>query len=266
MKVYILTDLEGAGGVVNRSQVFAGDPAYQKACEWLTLEVNAAVEGAIEGGATEILVLDGHGESGARNLIYEKLHESARYIQGSPHTEYLQSLDSSFDAMFQIGAHAMSGTAGAVLEHTMSSTTWVEMLVNGTPMGEIGLCAAAVGHFGVPFVMVSGDDKACKEALGLVPGIECAVVKQGISRHCANLLPMPVVHNLIREKAKSAMAKAKSSSPFKVESPVEILIEYFRTDLVDGIREREGVRKVGPRKVAYTGKDVIEAFSRVIGG
>ena len=266
MRIYILTDMEGVGGVINRSQVFSGQPGYEKTREWLTLEVNAAVEGALEGGAKEILVLDGHGANSACNLLYEKLHEGAQYIQGVPWAEYLQSLDSSFDGMFHIGAHAMAGTRGAVLEHTMSSETWVEMLVNGSPMGEIGLCAAAAGHFDVPFVMVSGDDKACREAEELVPGIECAVVKEGISRHCAKLLPMPVVHNLIREKARLALTGAKSIRPFTVDSPVEIQIEYFRNDLVDAIAEREGVRKVGARKVLYTGRDIIEAFGRVRGG
>lgn len=266
MKIYILTDLEGVGGVVNRSQVFAGNAAYEKAREWLTLEVNAAVQGAIDGGATDILVLDGHGANNAVNLVYEKLHEGARYIQGVPWMEYLQSFDSSFDGLFQIGAHAMSGTQEAVLEHTMSSESWVEMLINGRPFGEIGLCAAIAGHFGVPFVMVSGDDKACKEAEQLSPGLECAVVKRGISRHCAELLPMPVVHNLIREKARAAMAKLKTIQPLRLDSPVEIQIEFLRTDSADCVRERKGVTRIGPRTVVYTGENVVEAFSRVRGG
>jgi D-amino peptidase len=251
--------------VVSRTQTEAGNASYEKAREWLTLEVNAAVEGAIEGGATEVLVLDGHGANSAVNMVYDKLHEGARYIQGVPHARYLQSLDGSYDGMLMVGAHAMAGTAGAVLEHTMSSLTWVEMLINGKPTGEIGLDAAIAGHFDVPFVMVSGDDKACKEAEELAPGIECAVVKYGISRHCAELLPMSVVHKLIREKARLAMGKTESVRPLKVAGPVEIQIEYLRTDLVDGIRERQGVRKVGPRKVLYEGKDIVDAFWRVMG-
>lgn len=266
MKVYILTDMEGVGGVLNRSQVFSGNAPYEKTREWLTLEVNQAVQGAIEGGATDVLVLDGHGANNATNLVYERLHEGARYIQGAPWPEYLQSMDSSFDALFHIGAHAMSGTPGAILEHTMSSEAWVEMRINGQPMGEIGLCAAVAGHFGIPFVMVSGDDKACKEAEELCPGIECAVVKRGLSRHCAELLPMPVVHELIREKARAAMGKARSIRPFTIDPPVEIEIDYFRNDMVDGIRERNGVRKIGPRSVAFSGETVIEAFDRVRGG
>ncbi len=266
MRIYILTDLEGVGGVLNRTQTRSGEAAYEKAREWLTLEVNAAVQGAIEGGATEIVVLDGHGANNACNLVYEKLHEGAQYIMGTPWMEYLQSLASSFDGFFQIGAHAMAGTPGAILEHTMSSESWVEMQINDTPTGEIGLCAAVAGHFDVPFVMVSGDDKACREAAELVPEIECAIVKEGISRHCAKLLPMPVVHSLIREKAATAVGKAKTVRPFKVDSPVEIQIEYFRNDMVEGIKERAGVKKIGGRKVVYAGDNIIEAYARVRGG
>ena len=266
MKIYILTDMEGVGGVINRSQVFSSQAYYEKTREWLTLEVNAAVEGAIQGGATEILVLDGHGANNACNMLYEKLHKGAQYIQGSPWDAYLPSLDDSCDGFLHIGAHAMAGTQGAILEHTMSSEAWVEMLVNGKPMGEIGLCAACAGHFGVPFIMVSGDDKACAESAGYSPGIETAIVKYGISRHCARLLPMPVVHDLIREKARAAVQKAKTIEPFKVEPPVEIQIEFFRNDMVDGIREREGVKKIGPRKVLYSGNSIIEAFGRRMGG
>ena len=266
MRIYIVSDMEGVGGIVCDDQVRSSHSYYEKAREWLTLDVNAAVQVAIEGGATEVVVCDAHGANSACNMLYEKFHEGAQYIQGTPWTEYLQGLDASFGGMFHIGAHAMSGTAGAVLEHTMSSASWVEMRVNDEPMGEIGLCAAVAGHFDVPFIMVSGDDKACAESDALVPGIECAIVKYGISRTCAKLLPMPVVHRVIREKAKAAVQRAKAIKPVVVQSPVEIEIEYVRTSFVDGIRERDGVRKLGPRKVLFTGKDPVEAFNRIRGG
>lgn len=265
MKTYILTDMEGVGGVLGWDQVLPGDPAYEKSRCWLTAEVNAAVEGALAGGAQEILILDGHGANNARNLLYEELHPAAVAVQGGPWPEYLQGLDDSFDAMLQIGVHAMAGTAGAVLDHTMSPDTWVETRVNGVPMGEIGLCAAVAGHFGVPLAMVSGDDKACAEAAALSPGIESAVVKEGIGRHCAKVLPMPVVLDAISEKARLAMAKAKDISPFTVGSPVEIHVEFSSEDPLRDIKERHGVRIVGPRTVAYSGAEIIEACARMFG-
>jgi len=266
MKVYILTDMEGVGGVINQSQTFAGEPGYEQAREWLTLEVNEAVQGAIEGGATEILVLDSHGVNNVRNFRWDMLHEGARYIQGTPRQDYVHLIDESYDGLFQIGTHAMAGTPGAVLEHTMSSGSWVEMRVNGQLMGEIGLTAAAAGVYDVPFVMVSGDDKACAEARSVSPDVECAVVKAGISRQAAVLKPMPEVHRLIREKARLAMDKVKAVKPVKLESPVEIEVRYFRNDVYEGIREREGVRKVAPQTVIYSGKTVVEAWRKVWGG
>ncbi|MDH7602177.1 MAG: M55 family metallopeptidase [Armatimonadota bacterium] len=265
MKIYIMTDLEGVGGVVNKSQVFAGSVAYEKACERLTLEVNAAVEGALAAGADEIVVVDGHGANSAVNLIYDKLHPGAVYIQGVPWTTYPQDLDETYDAVFQIGAHAMAGTPGAVLEHTMSSEHWVEMRINGKPMGEIGLIAACAGVYDVPFVMVSGCDKACAEARALVPEVECAVVKYGITRHCARVLPHAVVLDLIRQKAGEAVKKARSVAPFKVEGPVAVEIDYLRNDMADMVKERLGVEKIGPRTVRFTGRDIIEAYARVRG-
>ncbi len=265
MKVYILTDMEGVGGVVSRSQTFTGEPGYEQAREWLTLDANAAVQGAIDGGATEVLVLDSHGANGFRNLRYDLLHPGARYIQGTHRRDYLHLIDDSYDGFFQIGAHAMAGTQGAVLEHTMSSMNWVEMRVNGEVMGEIGTCAGAAGVFGVPFAMVSGDDKACAEAQKVCPNVECAVVKEGFSRQGAILKPPSVVRELIREKARTAMGKLKTIEPFTVASPTEISVRYFRNDAYEEIREREGVRKTDPQTVIYSGKTIVEAWRRVWG-
>ena len=266
MKIYILTDMEGVGGVINQGQTFSDGSGYEQAREWLTLEVNEAVKGAIDGGATEILVLDSHGVNMTRNFRWDMLHPGARYIQGGPRRDYVHLLDESFDGLFQIGVHAMAGTPGAVLEHTMSSGSWVEMRINGELMGEIGLSAAAAGVFDVPFVMASGDDKACAEAQTVSPHVEFAVVKEGISRHAAVLKPMPVVHELIRDAARAAMGRLKTIQPFKLESPVELSVRYFRNDTYESIRERDGVKKIAPQTVIYSGKTVVEAWRRVWGG
>jgi D-amino peptidase len=266
MKIYILTDLEGVSGVVTRDQVFAGNSGYEKARDWLTADVNAAVEGAVAGGATEVIVLDGHGANSAVNIRYENIHPKACLIQGSPWRDYLELLDGSFGGLFQIGAHAMSGTAGAVLEHTMSSDSWVEMTLNGRPTGEIGLCAAVAGYHGVPFIMMSGDDKAAVESQKLSPGVETAVVKHAISRGCALLLPRETVDEIIRDCARRAVLKAKEVAPVTIETPVAIEVEYLRNDMVERILEREGVTKLSARRVRYTGRDLAEAARRWRGG
>jgi D-amino peptidase len=266
VKIYILTDIEGVSGVVNGSQTTPEGHGYEKACEWLTMDVNAAVQGAIDGGATEIVVLDGHGANDARNMHYDKLHDGAQYIQGVPWTRYLPEFDSSFDGAFFVGAHGMAGTAGAIREHSFSSQSWMEMRVNGEPMGEIGIYAAAAGDFGVPFLMVSGDDKACEESTRYVPDVERAVVKYGLTRHCAKLLPLGVTGRIIREKAALAMKKIKKVAPYKIPSPVDIEVDFCRNEYVDSIRERAGVTKIGPRTVRFSGNSVLDAFYKIQGG
>lgn len=266
MKIYILTDLEGVGGVVSRDQVAPGGGGYEKARDWLTAEVNSCVQGAIEGGATDILVLDGHGANNANNIRYENLHPSAKLIQGSPWADFPPMLDESYAGLIQLGAHAMSGTPGAVLEHTENSANWVEMTINGQPMGEIGFLAAAAGDYGVPFIMASGDDKACEESRAIVPDVETAVVKYGITRHSAMLLPEQTVLELIRGAARRAVSKAGSIKPFVVKQPAAIEVEYLRTETLDRVYEREGVTKLSSRRVRYEGRNVIEAARRWLGG
>jgi D-amino peptidase len=266
LKVYIITDLEGVGGIVLREQVFASYPAYERSRHLLTHEVNACVQGAIDGGASEVIVLDGHGANSAYNLVFEELHEGARYVVGSPWPRYLPGLDESFAALFQLGAHAMSGTRGAILEHTMSSETWVEMRLNGRPMGEMGLIAAYAGHFGVPTALVTGDSAACEEARGMFGDIETAEVKKGLSRTCAEILPPKACRELIRDKAETALSRVKEMKPFVIPGPVEISIREHRSAAADRVKERPGVRIIDGQTVSYTGRDILEAWRIYTGG
>lgn len=266
MKIYIVTDMEGVSGVVSTSQVVPGNAGYEKARDWLTAEVNAAVQGAIDGGASEVTILDGHGANNANNVRYENIHPQARLIQGTPWREYMELLDESYAGMFQIGAHAMSGTPQAVLEHTMDSSSWIEMTINGRPTGEMGLCAAVAAHYGVPYIMMSGDDKAAAESRELSPGIETAVVKHAISRGSALLIPRQIVDETIRDCAKRAVQRAKQIPPVPVGTPTVIEIEYLRNDPLERIQEREGVTKLSSRRVRYAGKDIIEAVRRWLRG
>ncbi|MGB9608253.1 MAG: M55 family metallopeptidase, partial [bacterium] len=155
MKVYIMTDLEGVGGVVLPRQVLQPqDPMYEEARRYLTQEVNSAIEGALEAGAKRILVIDGHGGNNAYNLILEELNEEAEVVVGSPWGRYLPYIEEGWDALFCIGFHAMAGTSG-VLEHTMSSASWVNSFINGKRVGELAYVAGYAGHYGVPVALVT---------------------------------------------------------------------------------------------------------------
>jgi D-amino peptidase len=261
MRIYITTDLEGVAGVLLDRQVGGEGAEYEKARRMLTQEVNAAVEGALAGGATEILVDDAH--SSGFNFVFEELHPGARYIMGQARPSWLPDLYEGFDATFFIGCHAMAGTQGAVRDHTMSSAAWHNLWVNGKLMGEIGLWASIAGHYGVPCVLVSGCEKACEEAAGLVAGIETVATKRGLSRYCAMLEPAGRVREMIRERAQSALAKAQTIRPYRVESPVELKIEYNLTGQADSVSVIPGRERVDARTVVYRAASVVEALKLV---
>jgi D-amino peptidase len=258
MRVFIATDLEGVGGVLLDSQVGGDSPEYQRARHLLTQEVNAAVEGALAGGASEVVVDDGH--ASGFNFVYEELHPRARYLMGRPRPDWLAALSEGSDATFFIGCHAMAGTQGAVRDHTMSSASWHNMWANGRLMGEIGLWAAHAGHFGVPCVLVSGCEKACEEAGSLVPEISTVATKRGVSRYAALLEPVETVRQNIREQAEKALPKAKAIEPFRLASPLEIRIEFNLTGQADEVKIIPGRERIDARTIAYRAENILEVM------
>lgn len=260
VKVFILVDMEGISGICLESHTTGGTPDYERARRWMTQDVNAAVQGAVDGGATEVLVLDGHGTNNMYNLIYEDLHEGASYIEGTPRGWYITQFDESFDCMLMVGMHAMSGTSRAVLEHTWSGERWHKCRLNGRETGEIGLMAAFAGSFGVPVTFVSGDLAAVTEAKQFLgDSLVTACVKEGLSRYAAKLLPPAKSRKLIQEGCARAVAAASSAKPYVVETPVSLEVDYIRNSHVDVIRPAQNVELIAPRTIRYTGPDVPSA-------
>jgi D-amino peptidase len=258
MRVFVTTDLEGVAGVLLDSQVGGDSPEYQRSRRLLTHEVNAAVEGSLAGGATDVVVDDGH--ASGFNFIFDELHPGARYVMGTARPDWLPELGQDFDASFFIGCHAMAGTHTAVRDHTMSTVSWHRMWVNGKPMGEIGLWATIAGHYGVPCVLVSGCEKACAEAAELVPGIETVATKKGLSRYSAVLESAEKVRDMIRERAEAAIGKAKTIAPYRVETPVEVRVEYNNSGYADQVRIVPGRERLDARTIAYRGDTALAAF------
>lgn len=260
MKVFILVDMEGISGIALEEQTTARNPEYEKARHWMTQDVNAAVQGALDGGATEVHVLDGHGANSFYNLVYDELHEGAEYIIGSGKEWYLTGLDSSFDCLLMVGMHAMAGTTKAVLEHTWSTARWQSCRLNGRETGEIGLMAAFAGAMGVPVTLVTGDRAACEEAKAFLgENIACAAVKDGLGRFSARLLPRERAQDLIRQEAKRALSLVGVQEPYIIETPVQLDIQYVRSSHTDVIRPREDVEHLGSRTIRYHGKDLASA-------
>lgn len=234
MKVYIMTDLEGVAGVINFDDYATPKGRYYElARELTTMEVNAAVEGLLEAGADEILVVDGHGY-GAINPVL--LHPEAKLLAGRP-LGYPFGCDETFDAALIIGQHAKSNTDGGHLCHT-GSFACEDLLINGVSLGELGCNMLFASYFGVPTVMVNGDRAACEEALALVSNIEVAPVKVGIRRGSAKgltaeenkLFNGAAVHlhpekarRLIRERAERALRRVDEIGRFWIEPPYELV-------------------------------------------
>ena len=249
MKVYIVTDLEGITGIVSEDQTFSDRARYEtEGRRLLTAEVNAAVQGAIDGGADDIWVVDGHG-SGC-NFVVEDLIEGAHYVTGPGSVQPLTGLDATFDAVLLLGFHAMAGTPYAVLDHTQSSTSWMNFWVNDILMGEIGQMALVAGHYGVPVVFCSGDEATCAEARNLLGDIETAAVKKGYSRTKAALRAPSETRSLITQGVARSLSRVGKVSPYCLSLPLTVRIEFQKTSFADTY-ERRGAARVDGRTIEY---------------
>ncbi len=187
MKIYISADMEGVVGVVTQEQLGPSGFEYQRAREFMTEEVKAAIDASFEAGATEIVVSDSHGNG--QNLLIEKLPRNITLVRAFPRPlTMMQGIDETFDGVIFLGYHTSTTNPQGVRAHTMSSATLADVRLNGVSMPEAGLNAAIAGHFNVPVIMISGDDAIVKEAGALLGGIEGAVVKWAYGFHSARPL------------------------------------------------------------------------------
>jgi D-amino peptidase len=257
-KVYMITDMEGVSGIYDSElqvEPFQS-PRWEESRKLLTGEVNAAVEGLLAGGASDVVVFDGH-DSG-RSLSVLDIHPKARLLTGSPISRTLE-LDPSYCAVVFIGQHAMAGADRAILSHSYSSRGIQNIWVNGKPTGEIGGRVMLAGALNIPVVMLSGDTAACKEIHDLIPEAECAEVKSGVSRTAGLMLSHPAACALIREKSQQAMQRLAEFRPYKIAGPVEIKVEFTPT-AGRSFEPREGVERVNDRTWVFRGKDIMEAW------
>jgi D-amino peptidase len=259
MRIFISADMEGLAGVVGDEQRSRKGQDYQMARRWLAQEVNAAVEGAIKAGAKEFVVTDAH--AGAINLALPDLHEKAALIGGSNRPlSMMEGIQEGFDAAFFIGYHAMRGTQDACMDHTYSEARILAVRFNGTPYGEIGINARVAGHFGVPVVLVSGDDKTAAEAKAFLGPVETVTVKKAIGRGAAKSLSQAMVHQLLRLGAQKALKDLSRHKPLILPPPVEMEVEFVGTQQADRAQLLPEVERAGPRTVRAQGANFIEMF------
>jgi D-amino peptidase len=226
VKIYIVTDLEGISGVFQFAQTREPHtPLNEKAREYFMGDVAAVVRGLRKAGASEIVVLDGHG---SQAVVPHLMTPGAKYITGVPRPEVMSGLDKTFSGMILLGYHAMMGTPDGVLNHTQSSKSENRYWYNGVESGELAQCALIAGHFGVPPIMVTGDEATCREARKFF-GRSCVTVavKRGIARESAELYPFAETRKALYEGAMKAVAAIPKCKPYRIEMPIKAKMQHL---------------------------------------
>ncbi|MFF0826456.1 M55 family metallopeptidase [Brevibacillus sp. NPDC003359] len=256
MKVFISLDMEGISGLSEWEDVIPGRRHYEAGRRLLTQDVNAAIEGALEAGATQIIVNESHGPM--NNIILEELHPQADIIRGffKPLC-MMQGIDSSCDAAFFIGYHGKAGTGDAVLNHTLSGLAIHRLILNGKEVGEAGLNAAIAGAFGVPVVLVTGDSQTAKEVEEDIPGVFTVAVKTGITGLSSQAMHPVRARELIRQQAKEALLHRSTVKPLEQSVENTIEVEFTKSQFATAVSWMPGMELIEGRTVRFHSQDLV---------
>jgi D-amino peptidase len=223
----------------------------------MTGEALAAIEAAREAGAREIVVSDSHGNG--ESLLLDQLPADVTVIRSWPRPlMMMEGIDSTYDAAILIGYHSATTNPAGVRAHTISSATFAAVLLNGVAVPEAGISAALAGRFGVPVVMISGDDVAVEEARQLLGDVEGAVVKRAISFHAAATLTPQAARGVIRERVRAALARRGAIKPYVVRAPVRLDLTFKNYRPAELLAYLPGVQRTSAHAVRFTGRDMIE--------
>jgi D-amino peptidase len=262
MKLYISVDMEGITGLVDHTHVDSSKHNYERGRKIMTQEANHVIAKAFETGCREVIVNDSH--SKMNNLLIEELHPETQLITGDvkPYS-MVQGLDDSFGGAVFVGYHARASMKG-VMSHSMIFGVR-HMWINDVQIGELGFNAYVAGHFGVPVIMVAGDDGAAREAEELIPNITTAVVKQSISRSAAKSLTPVKAGELLAEKTEEAIKNLRKVKPLTPpENPV-LRIEFANFGQAEWANLMPGTEiEEGTTIVRYQAKDILEAYQAML--
>ncbi len=259
LKVFISADMEGIGGVVTWDvQASNKGREYEKFRKLMTEEVNAAIQGALDAGATEIVVADSHADG--QNIDVELLNPAAKLIRSWPRPLLMaQGVDENTDAVVFIGYHASEGTPDGVLSHTMSGSRIYEIKLNGVTVPEAGFNAAVAGHFGVPVVFLSGDQTILAEARKLLGPIEGVEVKHGLGRYSAETVHPKVTQEKIRAGVAAALGRVRDFKPYRLSSPIKLQIAFKSSVHAELLAMLPGVERLDGHTIVFTARDMVEA-------
>jgi D-amino peptidase len=257
LKLYISADMEGVVGVVTGDQLGPSGFEDHRVRDFQTQEVNTAIEAAFEAGATEIVVSDSHGNG--ENLLLERLPDNVVVVRSWPRPlSMMEGIDASFDGAIFLGYHTSTTNTRGVRAHTLSSARLTAVRLNGLPMAEAGINAAIAGHFGVPIIMISGDDAIVEEAQTLLGDVEGAVVKWALGFHAAKTLTPEAAYPVIREKVKAAIARIQDFRPYRLDGPIQLDVSFKNYRPVEVLAYLPIVERVDAHTIRYVGQDMVE--------
>jgi D-amino peptidase len=259
MRVFISSDIEGTAGIVDWEQVRGPGAEYELGRRLLTDEVNAAIDGAVEAGATHLLVNDAHRTM--YNIRPGDLHHHASYLSGRHKPLYMmEGLDATFDAVLMVAYHGAIGAEHAILSHTYNPAAVWEVRLNGVAVGESVLNALVALKHRVPVVLITGDEATAEEARPFLPEIEAVVVKRSITRFAAESLHPDRACELIRAGATRALARASTAARPAIDLPATLEVTFLTADMAEMATWIRGVQRAGPRGVAISDDDPLRLF------
>lgn len=266
MRVYVSVDMEGLAGVSHPLQTYFSSAYpdrtdYDRSRALMAEEANAAVEGALEAGATDVVVNDSHWQM--RNLRAEDVHPAARLVVGDHPFSMTQGIgdEERFDAALFIGYHAGAGHPTGVIAHTYASSVVMEVRVDGVPHNEAALNALRLGQHGTPVALVAGDDALAEEVATLLPWAERVVVKEAGGGHLARSKTPAVARREIREAVARALGRLDTMQPYVPDPPLRLEVDLRLPVMADYAAVAPGMHRLGPRTVGVGCQDA-EALYR----
>ena len=253
LKVFISVDMEGLAGVVTSSDVSPTGPDYAHFRAIMAAETNAAIDGAIRAGATEVVVRDSHGSK--QNLLPGDVDPRAKLLRGqsSGPKNMMEGIDSTFDAVVFIGYHAKAGTPGAILEHTSTGNV-IDFSINGVSLPEGGYNALVAGLYGVPVVFVAGDRAVVEQLRGLLGPIGGVAVKDEIGDASLGLSPKAAQHEILRG-VEAAIRGRTSAKPYRMAGPYTMVLKVRQAKPLFA-----GAKQTGEGEYTFSNADLLEVL------
>jgi len=256
-RIFISVDMEGLAGAMSGQQVSHDGIDYPRFREFMTEEVNAVIDGARAAGTTQFVIADSHGNK--QNLLIDHLPDGVEVVSGDPRPlSMMQGIDDGkYDGVIFVGYHASASNIQGVMAHTMSGGTVFEMLINGQAATEGLINAAIAGEYGVPVIMVSGDDAAVEEVANAVGDMERAAVKRAINARSGITMTPAAAQALLREKAEAAVARIGDFKPFKIGSPVTLDLTFRRPERAEILSWLPIVERTGVQSIRYQADSIL---------